>query len=46
MKIVTGFFFGVVAILNLILTVIANSFQISVIHLLLAILESKIGTPP
>lgn len=38
MKIIAGFFFGVAAIINLILAVIAISFQTSVIHLLLAIL--------
>lgn len=37
MKIITGVFFGG-AILNLILSVIINSFQISVIYLLTAIL--------
>lgn len=36
MKICAGFFFGG-AILNLILVVIINSFQMSVIHLLVAI---------
>ena len=38
MKIISGIFFGVAAIINLILAVIAISFQMSVIHLLIAIL--------
>ena len=41
MKIISGIFFGVAAIINLILAVIAISFQTSVIHLLLAILYAS-----
>ena len=41
MKIITGIFFGIAAIINLILAVIAISFQISVIHLFLAILYAS-----
>ena len=41
MKIVAGIFFGVAAIINLILAVIAISFQMSVIHLLIAILYAS-----
>lgn len=40
MKICAGIFFGG-AILNLILAVIINSFQMSVIHLLIAILYAS-----
>lgn len=43
MKIVAGIFYGVAVILNLILAVIANSFQISVIHLLIAILYALLA---
>ena len=42
MKIITGVFFGG-AILNLILAVIKCSFQISVIHLLTAILYALLA---
>ena len=38
MKIVAGIFFGIASSINLISAVIANSFQISVMHLLIAIL--------
>lgn len=41
MKIVAGIFYGVAVIINLIVAVIANSIQISVIHLLIAILYAS-----
>lgn len=41
MKIVTGIFLGVAAIINLILAVIAISFPMTVIHLLIAILYAS-----
>ena len=43
MKIIAGIFFGDAAIINLILAVIKCSFQISVIHLLTAILYALLA---